>query len=655
MSISRRVKAFFLVTAAAAATASQAFAQPLAGPAPVAAPQAKPADGPIPAGPAREGPRHGLPGNGVAEDLLVRDLAAVARTDLARWQSGFVREGGAWTRYDAVAEAEAYRRSLDRYQAERRSHADTLKGHVAMAEWCRDEKLPMQERAHWFKVLQFDADHPNARMRLGYVQVGPNWVTRQEIESTRLRESAAQQAYKKWSTVLRPIRIAFESEDPARTASAREKLAGLRDPAAIPALEAVLSPLNIEAATAVVAALRKMKGPEATVGLARQAVFAEWYPTGREAAEALRDCDELGYVPLMLSALAVPPGDNLRISMRPGDHPGKLLVRYEFERERQDRTEKTTHDVSYGVWVPSYTAAGLLPPELAHANDRPRTVISVPVAPGTRLPPGSLQWPGVTREGYYRSIVQARAEADRAKVDALVAAESRLTNDLNGRICRALRTATGLPEGEMTTDDPRAWWDWWTRRSEVFVRGAKPIEHTKVVSTVNEVVPRHIAPPTLVAVDPTRRGSCLVAGTTVYTDVGPRPVEQIRLGDRVLAQNVDTGELSYRAVLEPTVRPAAPTVVLRFGDKQIQATGGHPFWASGRGWTKAREFEPGMRMASVGGTVEITGIEPAGDAPAYNLVVDEFHTYFVGDTLVLSHDNTPPAAPYRGMPGEARP
>jgi hypothetical protein len=142
-----------------------------------------------------------------------------------------------------------------------------------------------------------------------------------------------------------------------------------------------------------------------------------------------------------------------------------------------------------------------------------------------------------------------------------------------------------------------------------------------------------------------------VAGTTVYTDVGPRPVEQIRLGDRVLAQNVDTGELSYRAVLEPTVRPAAPTVVLKFGDKRIQATGGHPFWAVGRGWTKAREFEPGMRMATVAGTVEVTGIEPASNEPAYNLVVDDFHTYFVGDVLVLSHDNRPPEPARGGLPG----
>ena len=34
---------------------------------------------------------------------------------------------------------------------------------------------------------------------------------------------------------------------------------------------------------------------------------------------------------------------------------------------------------------------------------------------------------------------------------------------------------------------------------------------------------------------------------------------------------------------------------------------------------------------------------------------DAFHTYFVGDTLVLSHDNTPPEAAHGGLPGDAVP
>jgi len=578
-------------------------------------------------------------GNGDFADLLTRALTVDPRSEPAHWHSGFVHDSGRWFKYDAVA---VDRRLLDRYETERGRQPDTRGGHEAMAEWCREQKLAMQERAHWSKVLTFDADHTRARARLGYVRVEGNWVARSEIESTRRRKLAVEQAFKKWSVALRPIRAAFESEDPNQMAAARQKLAAIRDVEAIPVMETMLSRLNLEAATAVVFTIRRMQGPEAAVGLARQAVFAEWYPVGKQAAEALRGCDELSYVPLMLSALATPPGDTFQVSIYPGEGPGKLLVRYEFERELQGRTEKVTYDVSYGAWT-----SGKVPVEVAHANDQ--YAVPANARPLTMLATAEVnRQVAAARDAHYRGLLQLKAEVGQAKVAAQVEEETRSIKNLNGRICRALRTATGTPDGEMTTDSPRTWWDWWNERREVFVRGLKPVTYSNFSSQEIAELPRYIPPPTRVV-----SASCLVAGTTVYTDVGPRPVEEIRLGDRVLSQNVETGELSFRVVLEPTVRPAAPTVVLKFGDRQVRATGGHPFWAVGRGWMKAREFEPGMRMASVGGTVEVTGIEPAGDLPAFNLVVDEFHTYFVGDVLILSHDNLPPQPTRGGLPGAA--
>lgn len=54
----------------------------------------------------------------------------------------------------------------------------------------------------------------------------------------------------------------------------------------------------------------------------------------------------------------------------------------------------------------------------------------------------------------------------------------------------------------------------------------------------------------------------------------------------------------------------------------------------------ARHLVPGSRAHGVTGTAQIDTIEPAGKGPAYNLVVADFHTYFVGDAKILSHDNT---------------
>jgi hypothetical protein len=41
----------------------------------------------------------------------------------------------------------------------------------------------------------------------------------------------------------------------------------------------------------------------------------------------------------------------------------------------------------------------------------------------------------------------------------------------------------------------------------------------------------------------------------------------------------------------------------------------------------------------VDGTVRIENVTPAGEDKAYNLVVDDFNTYFVGSSGLLVHDN----------------
>ena len=54
----------------------------------------------------------------------------------------------------------------------------------------------------------------------------------------------------------------------------------------------------------------------------------------------------------------------------------------------------------------------------------------------------------------------------------------------------------------------------------------------------------------------------------------------------------------------------------------------------------ARELEPGMPLHTVRGTARIERVTPAEPASTYNLVVDELHSYFVGESMVLSHDVT---------------
>jgi hypothetical protein len=54
----------------------------------------------------------------------------------------------------------------------------------------------------------------------------------------------------------------------------------------------------------------------------------------------------------------------------------------------------------------------------------------------------------------------------------------------------------------------------------------------------------------------------------------------------------------------------------------------------------AKELGDSASLHGVNGGTRVRGVEEAKNAEAYNLVVADFSTYFVGETGVLVHDNT---------------
>jgi hypothetical protein len=68
----------------------------------------------------------------------------------------------------------------------------------------------------------------------------------------------------------------------------------------------------------------------------------------------------------------------------------------------------------------------------------------------------------------------------------------------------------------------------------------------------------------------------------------------------------------------------------------------------------AKELEKGAVLHGLNGATRIRALSSAGDAEAYNLVVAEYATYFVGDSGLLVHDNTPRQPTQAVLPGIAR-
>ena len=90
--------------------------------------------------------------------------------------------------------------------------------------------------------------------------------------------------------------------------------------------------------------------------------------------------------------------------------------------------------------------------------------------------------------------------------------------------------------------------------------------------------------------------SCFAAGTPVWSLTGPKPIETIDPGDRVLSQDPDSGELAYKPVLGVTFRPPSRRLVIGVGGEKITTTLGHPFWVAGEGWRMAKELKTGARL-----------------------------------------------------------
>ena len=81
---------------------------------------------------------------------------------------------------------------------------------------------------------------------------------------------------------------------------------------------------------------------------------------------------------------------------------------------------------------------------------------------------------------------------------------------------------------------------------------------------------------------------------------------------------------------------------VKVGGETITATTEHPFYVPKKGWTAAIDLRAGdILVMSNGEYVVVEQVQhELLETPVrvYNFEVEDFHTYFVGDTSVLVHN-----------------
>ncbi len=143
---------------------------------------------------------------------------------------------------------------------------------------------------------------------------------------------------------------------------------------------------------------------------------------------------------------------------------------------------------------------------------------------------------------------------------------------------------------------------------------------------------------------------CFLAGTDVLmADGTTKNIEDVELGDEVMATDPETGEKGPRKVTrlirtEDDKKFNKLSIATPDGIEELTATHEHPFWSpSQKSWIEAGDLSVGMTLLTDDNkTVIVTANKPfTKHARTYNLTVDDLHTYYVlaGETPVLVHNS----------------
>lgn len=563
----------------------------------------------------------GMAGNeSLRRQYLERALARAPQHAPARWHLGQVEQGGEWRTVDEVVAAAEGDPKIQEYRRLSRAAAPTPAAHAWLARWCRHKGLADEERFHWASVLQYDAGNEEAVRALDLKKYRNQWFTQQQIDLIKSLEKKFEAEREYWPPRLERWASAIEKKLSSRD-DALASLRAIDKPAAIPWLEAYVSPRSSELAGEVVALVAQWESQDGTDSLVRHAVLSNFPAARALATEQLRKRPLHSFAGALVTSLTAPPELNVVSHYAPPrstflvgppsliDKPvGRSRHASSFDQRVTFCVERMGEVV---ILEDNLELVGPVRTEFSVRN-RYSSSIARDVMPLARAAVAKRQTALVSQAVSSAQALEAR----------------------NVRICEVLQTTTGQDYGR----DQSKWWQWWNNYAEQYASGTKPTYRYE--SGMVHKCP-HVY----------KQISCFSADTLVHTKFGKEAIADVRPGDYVLSQAVESGELSYRPVLATTVRPSDKTLKLTIGNSQIETTLGHPFWVVGAGWKMAKELKSGDQLHTPQGMANLLEVTEDEEAFAYNLVVADFNTYFVGPTGILVHDNTPHGTTEALVPG----
>jgi len=562
---------------------------------------------------------------------------------LARAQLGEIKVDGKWMSAEEAQRRAAADPLQKEYRERRRAAGENAQGQLALGRWCRKNNLGAESEFHWFNVLSVDPKNDEALRALDLRWQKGRLVSRAQSAQNKDQLKEAKRAAARWESKLVKWRRAVSGRDVAAHDAALAEIRSIADVDAIASLEEVT--LGRDAndvhhaeecqaiGLAFVEALEKVSGQPATESLARHAVFAPSDKVRMSATAKLKPRDQHDFVPMLLGGLGMPIETSFSLMTGPDGSVHYLRSLYREGPESDWSWESSRQAVQRDLGgrrliYDTYTG---------ESNVDLPAESSVVVA---------------SRKAAVAARYQSGYRNDAVSTEQKVAETNQEINTLNGRIIPVLAATTGKGFG----DNPKAWWSWWRNQNEYY-RSEHPVE-THYDSGSDYYSYGHPATSLVSSAPPPppprfSGHSCFAKGTLVWSKTGTRPIESLEPGDLVLSQNVDTGEIKYEPVMLRTVRPPSQLVKISFDGEELRATPGHPFWVRGVGWRMVKELKEGAVIHGLSQSAKVRSVAAAEEGEAYNLIVADFSTYFVGRNGILAHDVTPQRPTQAIVPGVA--
>ena len=454
---------------------------------------------------------------------LKPETRPVSDPDPIWWQAGYIRSGKLWRPYETSLPEGEQAKSLDEYRNLRLELANQPHGDWKLANWCRKNGLLDQERVHLMQVLREGDPSVNRDAlyeRLGCQKSGGVWVSPKERQDAARFKDEMAISQKRWGVKLETIVQRLEGTARQRV-QAEKQLKEIDHPSAVPVILSSLCVVNPFLADYGIQTLAQIPEFEASRALAGQAVFSPWRQVRTKAIENLKQRKLEEFVPDLLLVLTKPIRTSSQPTFQTAVMPGnKKSMNWDyFWIDESQETIRVGVRRLFPISVPAdlVKIQSMARPEIASNYD---------AKTGQRL----------NSKSDWLALFEMLEQSEMLDRDADLINDFR--NATNERVGMVLSKCTDEPP----SSDPVHWWTWWANYSSVGL-----IQQKNVVIVDERQSQPNV--PSLSVV--TRQLSCLVAGTPIWTELGFVPIETIQPGDRVLAKNVETGELVYKPVMIP--------------------------------------------------------------------------------------------------------